>query len=103
MCPHLSRRRAVPNGLLPPVEAEVVEILERDGHLEMKVALAARAIVTVAADGCDVHLGDEVVLSGTVRVEPLRHEEPALRPPVPGRPSRGLSGRITRRSERRKG
>lgn len=100
---HVSRRPAAPNGLLAPVEAEVVGILERGGHRELKVALAARTIVTVAADGCDVHLGDGVVLSGSVRAEPLRCEEPARERPVPARPGGGPSGRTPRKRERRKG
>lgn len=52
------------------LEGEVIEILERPGQRRARIRLDPRAVVDVAAGGiADVHLGDRVVISGSISIE----------------------------------
>jgi hypothetical protein len=52
------------------LEGEVVEILEKPGQRHARIMLDPHAVVDIAAGGItDVHLGDRVVISGSITIE----------------------------------
>ena len=52
------------------LEGEVVEILEKPGQRRARIMLDPRAVVDISAGGItDVHLGDRVVISGSITIE----------------------------------
>jgi hypothetical protein len=58
------------------LEGEVVEILEKSGQRRAKIMLEPRAVVDISAGGItDVHLGDRVVISGSITIERVRTKQ----------------------------
>ena len=58
------------------LEGEVVEILEKSGQRRAKIMLEPRAVVDISAGGItDVHLGDHVVISGSITIERVRTKQ----------------------------
>jgi hypothetical protein len=52
------------------LEGEVVEILEEPGQRRARIMLDPRAVVDISAGATtDVHLGDRVVISGSITIE----------------------------------
>ena len=61
------------------LEGEVVEILEKPGQRRARIMLDPRAVVDIAAGGItDVHLGDRVVISGSITIERVRTKQDDL-------------------------
>jgi hypothetical protein len=57
------------------LEGQVVEILERHGQLLARVRLEPSTVLDVAtAASTDLHLGDRVVITGSLAVERVRQE-----------------------------
>ena len=57
------------------LEGQVVEILERHGHLVARVRLEPSTVLDIAAAApADLHLGDRVVITGSLAVERVRQE-----------------------------
>ena len=58
------------------LEGEVVEILEKPGQRRARVMLDPRAVVDISAGSItDVHLGDRVVISGSITIERVRTKQ----------------------------
>lgn len=58
------------------LEGEVVEILEKPGQRRARIMLDPRAVVDISAGGItDVHLGDRVVISGSITIERVRTKQ----------------------------
>ena len=55
------------------LEGEVVEILEKPGQRRARIMIDPRAVVDISAGSItDVHLGDRVVISGSITIERVR-------------------------------
>ncbi len=64
-----------PSGQALSLAGEVVLIFERGGRRVARVRLEPPTIVDVPAEGLgDVHLGDRVVVSGSLAVDRVREE-----------------------------
>ena len=58
------------------LEGEIVEILEKPGQRRAKIMLEPRTVVDISAGGItDVHLGDRVVISGSITIERVRTKQ----------------------------
>jgi len=58
------------------LEGEVVEILEKPGQRRARIMLDPRAVVDISAGGInDVHLGDRIVISGSITIERVRTKQ----------------------------